>query len=108
MAERPALDAASHVELSFAIVEPQKLPSESEFGWSLDPNDVDVGLVPLGDLLCQCGVRWVKFPFLVMEAAAGRLRRARKKRPAIGQKEQTHPGTPSPIYRQIHRGAVSE
>ena len=48
--------------LSLAIIEPQSLPAGSEFGWSLSPQDAEVGLVPLSDLLCQCGVRWVKSP----------------------------------------------
>src|SRR5208282_4794304 len=59
----------SQVELSFAVIEPQASPSGNEFGWSLGPNDADVGLVSLGDLLCQCGIGWVKFPFMVHEAA---------------------------------------
>ena len=54
-------------ELSLAIIKPQVLPSGSEFGWSLGPHDADAGLVPLGALLCQCGIRWVKFPFAIQE-----------------------------------------
>jgi len=54
-------------ELNLAVIEPQSLPSGSEFGWSLHPSDTDLGLVPLGDLLCQCGIRWVKFPFTIQK-----------------------------------------
>ena len=75
----PAAETAPQAELSLAVIEPQSLPSGSEFGWSLSPNDADVGLVPLGDLLCQCGIRWVKFPFAIKETAFRRLRTVRKK-----------------------------
>jgi hypothetical protein len=62
-------ETASGVELGLAVIEPQVLPCGSEFGWSLGPNDADVGLTPLGDLLCQCGIGWVKFPFAKESAA---------------------------------------
>ncbi len=69
----PAADSvaetAPRAELSLAIIEPQSLPPGSEFGWSLGPNDAKVGLVPLGDLLSQCGIQWVKFPFATGTAA---------------------------------------
>ena len=65
------VSATPQAELSLAIIEPQSPPSGSEFGWSLSPNDADVGLMSLGDLLCQCGVHWVKFPFAVQEVEAG-------------------------------------
>lgn len=76
LATRPAAETTPQAELSLAVIEPQALSSESEFGWSLGPNDADVGLVPLGDLLCQCGIRWVKFPFAIQkskESAANSL-----------------------------------
>ena len=46
------------------------MPSGSEFGWSLGRNDAGIGLAPLGDLLCESGVRWVKFPFTIQSVAA--------------------------------------
>jgi hypothetical protein len=49
--------------LGLAFVDPESPPANSEFGWSLDPQDAALGLVPLGDLLTQAGVRSVKFPF---------------------------------------------
>jgi hypothetical protein len=54
---------APHGTLSLAIVEPETPPAGSEFGWSLDPQDVTLDLGALGDLLCQSGIRSVKFPF---------------------------------------------
>jgi len=63
-----AVAASPQADLSLAIIEPQTLPSDSEFGWSLDPVDPSVGLVPLGELLCQSGIRWVKFPFAIRES----------------------------------------
>ena len=65
----PAAQTTSEAELSLAVIEPQSLPSGSEFGWSLSPNDADVGLTPLGDVLCQSGIGWVKFPFACTETA---------------------------------------
>ena len=65
----PDAETASQAELSLAVIEPQSAPSGSEFGWSLSPNDAEVGLTPLGDLLCQCGIHWVKFPFPKASAA---------------------------------------
>jgi hypothetical protein len=51
-------------ELGLAIIDQHALPPGSEFGWSLDPSDVSLGLVPLSDLLTQAGVRLVKYPFV--------------------------------------------
>ena len=67
-AAMPAAATTPQAELSLAVIEPQSLSFESEFGWSLGPNDADVGLVPLGDLLCQCGIHWVKFPFAIQKS----------------------------------------
>ena len=64
----PDPETAPQAELSLAVIEPQALPRASEFGWSLGPHDADVGLVPLADLLGQCGVGRVKFPFAIQEA----------------------------------------
>jgi hypothetical protein len=66
-------------ELSFVAVAPGILPSESEFGWSLDTNDRVVGLGSLGDVLCQSGIRWVKFPFATKESVAATAADAAKK-----------------------------
>ena len=35
---RPVAETAAEAELSLAVIEPQSLPSGSEFGWSLNPN----------------------------------------------------------------------
>ena len=67
----PVAAPTAGAELSLAIIEPQTQPSGSEFGWSLSLNDAKVGLTPLGELLCQCGIGWVKFPFAVKEIAVG-------------------------------------
>ena len=40
---RPGRSRTTQAELSLAVIEPQTLPSGSEFGWSLSPNDADVG-----------------------------------------------------------------
>ena len=67
----------TEAHLNFVVVEPQTLRPGSEFGWSLRPEDVGVGLAPLGELLCQSGVRWVKFPFAIhLAKAAASDRRA--------------------------------
>jgi hypothetical protein len=63
-------EATALIDLTFAVVEPKTVPSGSEFGWSLGPHDADLGLVPLADLLCDCGIRWVKFPFAIKETVA--------------------------------------
>ncbi len=66
----PVAAPAPQAELSLAVIEPQTLPPDSEFGWSLGPHDADVGLVPLADLLGQSGIRRVKFPFAIQETEA--------------------------------------
>ena len=55
--------SAQNATLGMAIIDPESPPANSEFGWSLDPHDTTLGLVPLGDLLAQSGIRSVKFPF---------------------------------------------
>ena len=69
LADVPGEDTSSRAELSFAVVEPRQAAAESEFGWSLGPSDLEAGLAPLADLLCQSGIRWVKFPFTIKETA---------------------------------------
>ena len=54
----------ARTSLGIAIIDMHPPPQESEFGWSLDTDDVAVGLVPLGDLLAQSGARRVKYPFV--------------------------------------------
>jgi hypothetical protein len=49
--------------MGFAIIDPEASSANSEFGWSLDAHDPALGLVPLGDLLAQSGIRSVKYPF---------------------------------------------
>jgi hypothetical protein len=49
--------------LGLAIIDPEAPVAGSEFGWTLDPQDIALGLVPLGDQLGQSGIRSVKFPF---------------------------------------------
>jgi len=55
-------------ELGLAIIDREQSSAASEFGWSLDPQDTALGLVPIGDLLGQAGIRWVKFPFVCRKA----------------------------------------
>ena len=54
-------------EICLAIIKPQTLSPDSEFGWSLGTNAAKMDLPSLGKLLCQCGIRWVKFPFATSE-----------------------------------------
>ncbi len=65
------LNAASmpQAEICLAIIEPQTMSPDSEFGWSLGTNVAKMDLPSLGKLLCQCGIRWVKFPFATSETA---------------------------------------
>ncbi|MGO9115576.1 MAG: hypothetical protein ACLP9L_40730, partial [Thermoguttaceae bacterium] len=65
----PVAETTPEAELSLAVIEPQLPRLGCEFGWSLSANDAVVGLVPLSDLLGQSGIRWVKFPFAIQEAA---------------------------------------
>ena len=50
------------VEVTLAVLEPQRVPAQSEFGWSLPRGDQPLSLGPLGTLVCQAGIRWVKYP----------------------------------------------
>jgi hypothetical protein len=54
--------ANGEAELTFAVIEPRPAPAASEFGWSLPHGGRPVPLAVLGELVCQAGVGWVKFP----------------------------------------------
>jgi hypothetical protein len=53
---------AASAELTLAVIEPQRAPPGSEFGWSLPCGDRPLPLALLGELLCQSGAGWVKYP----------------------------------------------
>jgi hypothetical protein len=57
-----ARPAGAEAELTFAVIEPQRAATASEFGWSLPHGDRPLPLAALGELVCQAGVGWVKFP----------------------------------------------
>ena len=57
-------ESATETTLALAIIDPETPPAQSEFGWTLDADDAARCLLPLGDLLSQSGIRWVKFPFV--------------------------------------------
>jgi hypothetical protein len=48
--------------LSLAVVEPQRAPPRSEFGWTLPRGEAPLGLARLATLLGHAGVRRLKFP----------------------------------------------
>jgi hypothetical protein len=88
-------ESTSPVELAFAVIEPRTLPSGSEFGWSLDPKDEELGLAPLGDMLGQCGIHWVKLPFTVHETREAAV-------PPVGMDLKTKAGKgPAPANRPL-------
>jgi hypothetical protein len=90
---------AALAEMNFVVVAPQKLPDDSEFGWSLGPHDADVGLVPLGDLLSQSGIHWVKFPIpckeIIAPPAENSVQDEAQKSASATKKPQNSPAKPS-------------
>lgn len=48
--------------LQLVVVEPQGLPKQGEFGWSLSQGDDPLTIQQLEQLLKQVGIHWVKFP----------------------------------------------
>jgi len=58
-----------HQELTLAVVEPCRVPAQSEFGWSLPQGDKPLPLPALQRLIGQAGVGWVKYPFWYDQAA---------------------------------------
>ena len=90
--EDSPLESAPHATLGLAIIDRESPSANSEFGWSLDSHDTTLGLVPLGDLLAQAGVRSVKFPFICSFAVEPALPPPTrlKKRPASGKPSAAH------------------
>ncbi|MGA2066733.1 MAG: hypothetical protein ABSG86_17280 [Thermoguttaceae bacterium] len=58
-------------ELTFAVIEPRRAPPGSEFGWSLPRGDRPLPLPLLGELVCQAGAGWVKFPVVPGDGTSG-------------------------------------
>jgi hypothetical protein len=68
----PPPAASGEAELTFAVIEPRRAPAGSEFGWSLPHGDRPLPLAALGELVCQAGVGWVKFPLAPGAGTSGR------------------------------------
>lgn len=49
-------------ELTLAVIEPRRASMLSEYGWSLPRGNHPLAMAPLGELLCQAGIHWVKYP----------------------------------------------
>jgi len=48
--------------LTLAMIQPERSPLGSEFGWSLPDGQRTLSLAELTRLLSQAGIRWVKYP----------------------------------------------
>ena len=56
-----------------AVVEPQPVSENGEFGWGLPQGDHPVSLRALPGLLRQVGIHWAKFPVWYDDGNADRL-----------------------------------
>ena len=49
-------------EITLCVLEPAKVPAESEFGWTVDPSAAEIPSGKLVELIGQAGISWVKCP----------------------------------------------
>ena len=49
-------------QITLAVIQPERSPLGSEFGWSLPDSQRPLALSELTRLLSQAGIRWVKYP----------------------------------------------
>jgi len=63
--------------LRLAVIQPERAPEESEFGWSLPRGDRPLPVAELSKLLGQAGIRWVKYPLWFDDRdGGGRMQKA--------------------------------